>query len=135
MARPVSEEVHPDAIKRIERRLHEIPDDITTPRRYAGPAYNAIEVHGFNVDPRDPTRAKVPSVKFPGTDAQYQELLDKSNEATLRKSYQKRDKLEVKLHRLQVNIRKLETLQMRAFKTRILNLETIAMFSGTEEAK
>lgn len=130
MSRPVSEEVHPDAVKRIERTLNEAFDEALERagygRRYAGPAYNAIEVHGFNVDPRDPTRTRVPNIKFPGTDAQFQEVLDKSNATTARKLRARRDKLEVKLYKLEVKIRKAEALKLREMETRLLNLETLA---------
>lgn len=126
---PVSEEVHPDASRRIDRRINEAFDDIVEGARriHAGPAYGSIEVHGFNVDPRDATRERIPSIRFPGTDAQYQEVLDKSNEATLRKSYQRRTRLEVKLNKLETKIRCLEALERRNLATRLLNLETLAM--------
>lgn len=131
MARPVSEEVHPDAATRIDRRLDELYGMLDSPRRiYAGPAYNTIEVHGFNVDPRDPTRARVPSVKFPGTDAQYQEVLDKANAATARKLRARRDKLEVKLYKLEVKIRQAEALKLREMEVRLFNLETLAKTWG-----
>lgn len=130
MASPVSEEVHSDAKRRIDRRIDEAHiQALIGPRKvYAGPAYNAMEVHGFNVNPRDTSKTKVPSIKFQGTDTQYQEVLDKTNEVTIRKLLRRRTKLDVKIHKLEVKLRMVQDLKIRQLEKRLFNLETLTRY-------
>lgn len=122
MSRPVSETVSPETLARLERREYE-------PRhKPAGPAYPAARIFGFNVNPSDTTKAKIPSIKFKGTDAQFQEVLDKANAKTIRKAMARPDKLEIKMLKLETKLRKMQTLKIRALEQRMRVLESLAMY-------
>jgi hypothetical protein len=121
MASSSSERVSPETIARISN-----PPD--PPRvRDAGPAYDEIRRFGFNANPRDMTRAKVPSIRFPGDDEQYQKVLDESNERTIKAHYRRPSRLEVKLSKLERSSEiKLEA-KMREIERRLFIAETIQL--------
>ena len=122
MSRPVSETVSPETLARLKRREYE-------PRhKPAGPAYPAARVFGFNVNPSDTTKAKIPSIKFKGTDAQFQEILDKANRVMARKQLSRPEKIEVTMYKLEVKLRQMQTLKIKELERRVRILETIAQY-------
>jgi hypothetical protein len=124
--RPVSETLSPETIERIKKLNLRGPANDWEPRhRPAGPAYPAVVVFGFNVDPRENTKARIPSIKFKGTDAQYQEVLDKANAKTIRRESHRPSKLDVKMMKLERKIRMMENLGLRNLEARVSFLEAI----------
>ena len=97
----------------------------------AGPTYDAMRISGNVPNPRDTTRVHdLPNIRFQGTDSQYQEVLDKANEVTMRKLMRRRTKLDVKIYELEVKLRMAQDFRIREIEKRMFNLETIALYGG-----
>ena len=125
--RPVSEVIAPETLDRIDLLD---PNPRPEPRhRNAGPAYGSIEIFGFNVDPRDATRAKVPSIRFNGTDSQYQEVLDKSNVKIAKREASRPSKLDVQILKLQTKIRMMQVQKIRELERLVRIAETVERYS------
>lgn len=100
----VSEVVAQSTIDRVSDELR-YDNDYEPRHHHAGPAYEYLRINGANADPRDRTRAKVPSIKFAGTDAQLQEEFDKRNDEVMVRELSRPGKLDVNIYKLEVKQR------------------------------
>lgn len=114
----------------IDRVSDELRYDHNEPRhRHAGPAYEYLRINGANADPCDRTRAKVPSIKFAGTDEQLQEEFDKRNYRVMVATFSRPEKLDVSIYKLEVRQRQQIDKLRHELERQLMVAQTIAEYA------
>ena len=126
--RPVSESVAPATLKRTESKIRYPGREPI--HRHAGPAYEHIRIHGSTCDPRDRTRAKVPSIRFQGTDEQLQEIFDKGNHRKMVAAFARPSKFDVKIYKLERRQAMAFEKELRELQRKLRIAETIQEYAG-----